>query len=227
MKTPVVNPLPSRLPLPLLDPREPHQDKINFHLWTIPTRAMARIIHRSIGVGHTARLSTRFGIHPSGRSSVARRGHVAIARLREGRHRHRERADRLGSGQARRRGWIQRPRRRRRKSSHVRIGRYGQDRQAVGRGGSRAMDAVERGVHRSLRRHRDAFGRRLLPALRVPACGTGAFVERPARLLEQNGVPHARSSPARTSPDGFPSSRFRRRTWASSTTSAGSSIRAP
>ena len=154
---------------------------------------MARLIHRSIGVGQTARLSTRFGIHPSGRSSVA-----VVAAMSQS---HASEKDvivigngPIGSAVAR----------------HVAEDGYSV---LVVDGGNRltsASDDMGRIV-----RPLDAEGRERWTRWNVEsieafgdietrsgvdffqrcgslACGTGAFVERPARLLEQNGVPHAR-----------------------------------
>lgn len=154
---------------------------------------MAGLIHRSIGVGQTARLSTRFGIHPSGRSSVA-----VVAAMSQS---HASEKDvivigngPIGSAVAR----------------HVAEGGYSV---LVVDGGNRltsASDDMGRIV-----RPLDAEGRERWTRWNVEsietfgdietrsgvdffqrcgslACGTGAFVERPARLLEQNGVPHAR-----------------------------------
>ena len=192
MKAPIVNPLPTRFPLPscTLASHIRFNQLPNFGpLRHAPWRSDPSLYRR-----RSNRQAIHALWHPSERPFLrrGRRGHVAIARLREGRHRHRERADRLGSGQARRRGWIQRPRRRRRKSSHVRIGRYGQDRQAVGRGGRERwtrwnVESIEAFGDIETRSGVDFFQR-----CGSLACGTGAFVERPARLLEQNGVPHAR-----------------------------------
>ena len=154
---------------------------------------MAGLIHRSIGVGQTARLSTRFGIHPSGRSSVA-----VVAAMSQS---HASEKDvivigngPIGSAVAR----------------HVAEGGYSV---LVVDGGNRltsASDDMGRIV-----RPLDAEGRERWTRWNVEsieafgdietrsgvdffqrcgslACGTGAFVERPARLLEQNGVPHVR-----------------------------------
>ena len=154
---------------------------------------MAGLIHRSIGVGQTARQSTRFGIHPSGRSSVA-----VVAAMSQS---HASEKDvivigngPIGSAVAR----------------HVAEGGYSV---LVVDGGNRltsASDDMGRIV-----RPLDAEGRERWTRWNVEsieafgdietrsgvdffqrcgslACGTGAFVERPARLLEQSGVPHAR-----------------------------------
>ena len=154
---------------------------------------MAGLIHRSICVGQTARLSTRAGIYPGGRTSVA-----VVAAMSQS---HASEKDVIVIGNGPIGSAV---------AKHVAEGGYSV---LVVDGGNRltsASDDMGRIV-----RPLDAEGRERWTRWNVEsieafgdietrsgvdffqrcgslACGTGAFVERPARLLEQNGVPHAR-----------------------------------